>query len=119
MKTTINILIFTFFTLFSNAQEGVITLQQDEKVSKLLAIYKSSDASTEEYQIQIYNGMFNLANQKKSNFEVDFPGWTCKIVHVDVDYRVRITGIKTALEAQRKYNEVRKKYPAAIIISPK
>ncbi len=119
MKNTINVLIFTLFTFYCSAQEGKISLQQDEKISKLVEIYKSSDEDVEEYQIQIFNGMFNLANQKKTSFEVDFPSWKVKIVHIDVDYRVRITDIKSALEAQRKYNEVRIKYPAAIIIAPK
>ncbi|MDP5230637.1 MAG: SPOR domain-containing protein [Cellulophaga sp.] len=119
MKIAFNILIFTFFGYYANAQVGNISIQQDDRINKLIDLYKSFDESTDGYEIQIYNGMFNTANQNKANFENDFPDWKCKIVHVDVDYRVRITGIKTALEAQRKYNEVRKKYPAAIIISPK
>lgn len=118
MKLSFAFLIFIFFSMYANAQEGTIFIQQDDKIAKLHEIYKSSDENSEEYEIQIYNGLFNTANQKKANFQVDFPGWKCKVVHVDVDYRVRVTGIKTALEAQRKYNEIRKKYPSAIIIAP-
>lgn len=114
-----NALIFIFFSFYCNAQIGTISIKQDDKISKLHEIYKSSEENSEEFEIQIYNGLFNVANQQKANLQADFPGWKCKVVHVDVDYRVRITGIKSALEAQRKYNEVRKKYPAAIIIAPK
>tara|TARA_R110000868_G_scaffold102146_7_gene281351 strand:- start:2919 stop:3278 length:360 start_codon:yes stop_codon:yes gene_type:complete len=119
MKIIINTLIFTIFTLHCTAQQGKINLEQDVKISKLLDFYKSSDASSGSYQIQIYNGPLSGANRQKANLDVDFPGWNSKIIHVDTDYRVRIGGIKTALEAERKYIEVRKKYPAAIIITPK
>ncbi|QWX84052.1 SPOR domain-containing protein [Cellulophaga sp. HaHaR_3_176] len=118
MKIIINSLIFTVFTLNCVAQEGNIQINQDSKIEKLLEIYKSIDESSDVYQIQIYNGSLSGANHKKSNLDSDFPKWKTKIVHVDTDYRVRIDGIKTALEAERKYNEVRKKYPAAMIITP-
>lgn len=118
MKTIINTLIFTLFALHCTAQEGKIQISQDDKIEKLLDIYKSIDESSDVYQIQIYNGSLSGANRKKSDLDSDFPNWKTKIVHVDTDYRVRIDNIKTALEAERKYNEVRKKYPAAMIITP-
>ncbi len=119
MKTIIKTLIFTLFGLFVSAQQGNININQDVKISKLLEIYTSLDENAGTYQIQIFNGSLSSANDKKANFDLDFPGSRSKIVHVDTDYRVRIGGMKTALEAERKYLEIRKKYPAAIIITPK
>tara|TARA_R110002051_G_scaffold42568_7_gene87323 strand:+ start:96 stop:455 length:360 start_codon:yes stop_codon:yes gene_type:complete len=118
MKKTINLLIFTLFTLYCTAQQGKIKIEQDSRIEKLLDLYKSASESSEVYQIQIFNGTLNGANSKKVSFDIDFPNWNSKIFHVDTDYRVRIGGIKTALEAERKYIEIRKKYPAAIIIPP-
>lgn len=118
MKIIINTLIFTFFTVYASAQQGQINIKQDERIPKLLDIYKSADENTDVYQIQVYNGSLNGANKQKANLDADFPDWHSKIVHVDTDYRLRIGQIKTALEAERKYIEVRKKYPAAIIITP-
>ena len=118
MKIIINTLIFTLFTFYCSAQKGQINIKQDDRIPKLLDIYKSVDENTNIYQIQVYNGSLSGANRQKANLDADFPGWNSKIIHVDTDYRLRIGGIKTALEAERKYLEVRKKYPAAIIITP-
>ena len=118
MKIIINTLIFTLFSFYCSAQQGAISINQDERISKLLDIYQTAEENSEYYQIQIYNGSLSGANAQKANLDVDFPNWETKIDHVDTDYRVRIKKIKTALEAERKYLEVRKKYPAAIIIAP-
>jgi hypothetical protein len=118
MKIIINTLIITLFGFYCNAQQGAINIKQDERIPKLLEIYKSAEENSEYYQIQVYNGTLTGANAQKANLDVDFPTWETKIDHVDTDYRVRIKKIKTALEAERKYLEVRKKYPAAIIIAP-
>ncbi len=118
MKTLFNVLIFTLFTLNCNAQEANINIKEDSRIEKLMNLYQNESESSENYQIQIFNGSFSTANSKQNNLHSDFPNWETKIKHVDTDYRVRITGIKTALEAERKYIEVRKKYPSAIIITP-
>jgi hypothetical protein len=118
MKTLFNILTFTVFTLNCNAQEASIDIKGDSRIEKLMNLYQNESENSENYQIQIFNGSLSTANSKKNNLDNDFPDWETKIKHVDTDYRVRITGIKTALEAERKYIEVRKKYPAAIIITP-
>jgi len=118
MKKIFNLLIFTLFTFYCQAQQAKIAIAQDPRIEKLLNIYTTTDESAEIYQIQIFNGTLDQANSKKASFDADFPNWNSKIYHVDTDYRVRIGGIKTALEAERKYIEVRKKYPSAIIIPP-
>ncbi|MBU2997207.1 SPOR domain-containing protein [Cellulophaga baltica] len=118
MKTLFNVLIFTIFIPNSNAQEAETNINQDSRINNLVQLYQNESENSEDYQIQIYNGSLSSANSKKNNLDTDFPNWETKIKHVDTDYRVRITGIKTALEAERKYIEVRKKYPGAIIITP-
>ncbi|WP_165747690.1 SPOR domain-containing protein [Cellulophaga sp. Z1A5H] len=119
MKNIYYSAIFFLCASYMHAQDGNITIHQDAKIQKLLEIYKSTEEDSDDFQIQIYNGTLSGANNQKSNLDADFPSWKTKIDHVDTDYRVRIKDIKTALEAERKYLEVRKKYPSAIIITPK
>jgi hypothetical protein len=119
MKNLYYSAIFLLCASYTQAQEGNITINQDGNIQKLMEIYKSTEEDSDDFQIQIYNGSLSGANNQKSNLDADFPNWKTKIDHVDTDYRVRIKDIKTALEAERKYLEVRKKYPSAIIITPK
>ncbi len=50
--------------------------------------------------------------------EIDFPDWYSKIEFESPNYRVRLGKFKTKLEAERKYLEVRKKYPDAMLLKP-
>ncbi len=119
MKTIIYIVLFAGFTNFANAQKGTINIDQDEKIEDLLAVYKSYNETTEYYRIQVGFGSHAKAQQIKSNVEVDFPGMYSKIDFDSPTYRVRLGRFKTKLEGERKLKEVRKKYPAAMLLKPK
>ncbi len=70
------------------------------------------------YTIQVGFGTYNTAEELKAKVDVDFPGWFSKIVFDSPTYRVQIGKFKTKLEAERKFLEVRKKYPAALLLKP-
>ncbi len=119
MKAFKFLMIFLFSALYMNAQEGDIQIEQDEKIVALLDIYKEYNKSNEYYRIQVGFGSHNQAMKIKSDFEIDFPNLYS---HVDFDsptYRVRAGRFKSKLEAERKFKEVRKKYPDAILLKPK
>ena len=119
MKTIIYIVLFAGFANFANSQKGTINIDQDEKIEDLLAVYKSYNETTEYYRIQVGFGSHAKAQQIKSNVEVDFPGMYSKIDFDSPTYRVRLGRFKTKLEGERKLKEVRKKYPAAMLLKPK
>ena len=54
MKIIINTLIITLFGFYCNAQQGAINIKQDERIPKLLEIYKSAEENSEYYQLQVY-----------------------------------------------------------------
>lgn len=118
-KPIYNFLFFTFLTSFCYAQEGEINIQQDEKITDLLAIYKTANEKSDLYRIQVFFGSFQRAQTIKSEVDIDFPGWHSKIDFESPSYRVRIGRFQTKLEAERKLLEVRKKYPSAMLLKPK
>ncbi len=119
MKTLSFLLVFLFSVFYANAQKGDIHIEQDKKIVDLLAIYKSSNPSNNYYRIQVGFGSHAKAQKIKSNVEQDFPNMYSKIDFDSPTYRVRLGRFKTKLEAERKFMEVRKKYPNAMLLKPK
>ena len=119
MKTIIIILLSTFFFNISHAQQGKITIEQDEKITDLLEIYKTSNESSEYYRIQVGFGSYSKAQNIQSEVEQDFPDLPSKIDFDSPTYRVRVGRFKNKLDAERKFKEVRQKYPDAMLLQPK
>ena len=104
---------------FAYAQEGQVRIQQDQKINQLLHLYKAANQEHEYYRIQVGFGTFDEAKELKESVETDFPNLFSKIDFDSPTYRVRLGQFKTKLEAERKYREVRVKYPDAMILKPK
>ncbi|MFX0555483.1 SPOR domain-containing protein [Maribacter sp. CXY002] len=119
MKNLFYLFSMAFVVNFSIAQEGKINIEQDNKITELLDIYKSSKHNSEYYRIQVGFGDYAKAQEIKSNIEIDFPDLPSKIDFDSPTYRVRVGRFKSKLEAERKFNEVRKKYPDAMLLKPK
>lgn len=119
MKILSCILILAFYSSFTYSQKGEINIEQDEKIEKLLDIYKATNESSTYYRIQVGFGSHATAQRIKSEVEVDFPGLSSKIDFDSPTYRVRLGRFKTKLQGERKLQEVRKKYPAAMLLKPK
>ncbi len=119
MKLPVIIAIISFSVAVGFAQKGQVTIQQDDKIADLLDIYKSSNESHEYYRIQVGFGSYAKAQNIKENVEIDFPELSSKIDFDSPTYRVRLGRFKTKLEAERKFKEVRIKYPDAMLLKPK
>ncbi|MEX0290435.1 MAG: SPOR domain-containing protein [Flavobacteriaceae bacterium] len=118
MKIRLTILVLVSFVYFGNAQNGSVSVEQDNRIDELLKIYKAVNSTTNYYTIQIGFGSYAKAENLKAQADVDFPGWYSKIVFDSPTYRVQIGRFKTKLEAERKFQEVRKKYPASLLLKP-
>ena len=119
MKLLVIIAIISFSIAVGSAQQGQVNIQQDDKIADLLDIYKSSNESHEYYRIQVGFGSYTKAQSIKENVDIDFPGLSSKIDFDSPTYRVRVGRFKTKLEAERKFKEVRIKYPDAMLLKPK
>ena len=116
MKKLIILVITVGFTGFSFAQKGVVTIEQDPKISRLLDVYKTANSNREHYTIQIGFGSYEEAEKLKQDAEIDFPRLRAKIVFDSPTYRVRIGKFESKLEAERNFIEVREKYPQSLIL---
>ncbi len=119
MKLLAIIAIISFSVAVGFAQKGQVDIQQDDKIADLLDIYKSSNENHEYFRIQVGFGSYAKAQSIKENVEIDFPGLSSKIDFDSPTYRVRLGRFKTKLEAERKFKEVRIKYPDAMLLKPK
>jgi cell division protein FtsN len=119
MKLLVIITVISFSVAVGFAQQGQVNIQQDDKIADLLDIYKSSNESHEYYRIQVGFGSYSKAQSIKENVDIDFPGLSSKIDFDSPTYRVRVGRFKTKLEAERKFKEVRIKYPDAMLLKPK
>ncbi len=118
LKTSLTVVILMFCALNINAQEGYISIEKDPKIDQLVEVYKKVNSENAYYQIQVGFGSYQKAQNLKSQIDVDFPGWHSKIEFESPTYRVRLGKFKTKLEAERRYLEVRKKYPNAMLLKP-
>ncbi|MEX0315048.1 MAG: SPOR domain-containing protein [Allomuricauda sp.] len=118
MKTLLYIVLFASFSVHVCAQEGNINIEQDSRIDELLKLYAEVNSKSDFYQIQVGFGSYQKAQNLKTKVDIDFPGWYSKIEFESPTYRVRLGKFKTKLEAERKYLEVRKKYPKAILLKP-
>lgn len=107
-----------FFSTEIHAQEGTLYIEQDPNLPELIEIYKAVRSETDFYQIQVGFGTYEQARKLKSQIEIDFPNWYSKIEFLSPTYRVRLGKFYNSLEAQRKYREVRRKYPNAVLLEP-
>jgi cell division protein FtsN len=118
MKTLIYITFLFVFSFISQAQEGTITIKEDPEMPSLVKVYNQVNSRTEYYQIQVGFGSYQKAQNLKSQIDVDFPGWESKIDFKEPTYRVKLGRFRNRLEAERKFMEVRKKYPNAMLLKP-
>ena len=118
MKLLVIITVISFSVAVGFAQQGQVNIQQDDKISNLMDIYKSSNESHEYYRIQVGFGSYTKAQSIKENVDIDFPELSSKIDFDSPTYRVRVGRFKTKLEAERKFKEVRIKYPDAMLLKP-
>jgi len=120
MKTVYYIVILAFSVTFTSAQQGDIKIQQDDKIVELLDIYEEYNKNSEFYRIQVgFVSSNQKANDLKALVNIDFPNLPSRVDFDSPTYRVKVGRFKTKLEAERKFKEVRAKYPDAMLLKPK
>ncbi|MBM1105961.1 SPOR domain-containing protein [Aurantibacter crassamenti] len=119
MKTLFTTIAILYSLNSALAQTGQVHIEQDKKIEELLKLYKSANSSSEYYRIQVGFGSHAKAQRIKSEVEVDFPDLSSKIDFDSPTYRVRVGRFKNKLDAERKFIEVRAKYPDAMLLKPK
>ncbi|MBT8280430.1 MAG: SPOR domain-containing protein [Muriicola sp.] len=118
MKNALYTLLLVLVPFLSQAQNGVVTVEQDPEITKLLDLYKKINSKTAYYTIQIGFGSYAEATELQDDSSVDFPQFDTKIIFDSPTYRVHLGRFKNKLDVERTFAEVRKKYPQSIILKP-
>lgn len=116
------LLIFSVIALLLSptlqAQRGQVSIDEDPKIKQLLNIYKEGKANALFYTIQIGFGSYDEAEALKQEASITFPEYEPKIVFDSPTYRVQIGEFRDRLNAEKKFLEVRKSFPGALLLKP-
>ena len=116
------ILTFLFSVLFINiieAQDGVVTVNQDEDIETLLRLKKNVNRTLVNYRIQIFNGNRQGAKKAEIEFKQVFSDWNPDIKFQTPNYKIWVGSFKNRLEADRALLRIKREFRNAFIINLK
>jgi hypothetical protein len=100
------------------AQQGVVTIEQNKDIDKLLE-YKKDLRTVNAFIIQVYNGPRGGAESAKSQVSSLFPDWSNTIEYEQPNYKIWVGKFRTRLEADRALMKVKKSFNNAFILQPR
>ncbi len=115
-------LAFAFFlTQKIVAQDEKVNVTQDPKFEQLLNDKRKINSSitiNDRYKIQIFNGESEASKKILMDFKKDNKDMDATIVFSTPLYKVWVGNFKTRIEAEKKLNDLKKKYPNSFLIKP-
>jgi hypothetical protein len=127
MKTIFRLILLLIFFLnffigFSQ-NNGKITINQDENISKLLQDHKTfnkNQTGIVGYRIHIFFDSGNNSKSKaysiKTQFMAEYPDVEAYIIYQEPNYKVKVGDFRTRIDAQRFQKEISNEYKNAFII---
>ncbi|WP_104734798.1 SPOR domain-containing protein [Hanstruepera ponticola] len=117
-------LVFSLALLTTNsfAQQGGVTINQDQDLVKLLALKKDMnlyDNDSDRYKIQIYSGNRQDAEKAKSKIRLKMPELLATLEFETPNYKVWVGNYRSRLEADRSLVKVQKEFQNAFVFKPK
>lgn len=116
---------FTFLTFLGisaigQTKEGIVRVETSAHVDEMLAQkkeYNKSIDSFDGYKIQIYYGTEKKCYEVKEEFDLLFPDTETVIIFSTPQWKLQVGNYKTRLEADRAMVNIKKEYPAAIVLA--
>ena len=109
------------FTAIGTAQEGQVSIEQDEKITELLELKTQMTKDSrlgDRYRIQLFSGDNNEASKIIKEYRSLYPEWISTIVYETPNYKVWVGNFRNSLEADRALLEIKKTFPAAFRFKP-
>lgn len=126
MKTlnlkTIRLALFCIIStsIYGYAQQGNVSINQDQKITKLLEIKKEMNKNaSDRYKIQIYSGGRNEAYKVQKEFNESFSNWKSIDAFEEPNFKIWVGSFRNRLEADRALREIKQKFPSAFVFQPK
>jgi len=112
---------FILSSTYSFSQEGIVSLNQDQKIETLLNLKKEinkSENNSDRYKIQIYNGNRSGAQTAQKEFKESFADWKSTDTYEPPNFKIWVGNFRTRLEADRALKRIKRKFPSAFIFKP-
>jgi hypothetical protein len=113
---------FAFTATYTQAQQGIVSINQDEKITTLLDLKKDmnkNENDSDRYKIQVYSGNRSEAHEARKEFSEAFTNWDPVIEYETPNFKIWAGNFRTRLEADRALKEIKTKFPSAFIFKPK
>lgn len=119
-KLKYSILTAAFFclSLLGYAQDGIVTVDQDSDIDKLLE-YKKDIQTVNLFKIQVYSGTRSGAETSKQEFLNTFNEWPVSMEFDSPNTKIWVGNFRSRLEADKALLKIKKKYQNAFIFEPK
>ena len=101
------------------AQDGVVTVNQDKDIETLLRLKKDVNRTLVNYRIQIYRGNRHGAEKARTEFRNVFSDWKSDMLFHTPNYKIWVGAFKTRLETDRALVRIKKEFKDAFIINLK
>ncbi|TBN01804.1 SPOR domain-containing protein [Hyunsoonleella flava] len=123
LKNSFFMMLFTaFLAVIGHAQEGKVTINQDDRITDLLELKKKmnrNETDSRRYKIQVYSGNRSGAQNAQKDFAETFGDWRPVMHYETPNFKVWAGNFSTRLEADRALKRIKRKFPAAFIFKPK
>ncbi|WP_460220054.1 SPOR domain-containing protein [Psychroserpens sp. MEBiC05023] len=118
MKIYLFSIAFLAIANLTMAQEGVVTIDQDSDITKMLE-YKKDVKTADLYKIQLDFGSRSKAIALREKFENTFAQWPSELVYETPNYKVWVGNFNTRLEADIALLKIKKTFSKAMVFEPK
>lgn len=120
-KLVITASIIIGLSTLGHAQEGRVTIKQDELIPELLE--KKTEMTKDSrigdrYRIQLFSGDNNQASKVIKEFRSLYPQWPSTIVYETPNYKVWVGNFRNSLEADKALLSIKNTFPAAFRFKP-
>ena len=124
--TKYKLLIFLSFltlcqlTAIGQTKEGTVRIESSAHIDEMVAQKKDYNKTVETlqgYKIQIYYGSEKECYEVKDEFSSLFPNIATSIIFSTPQWKLQIGNYRTRLEADHAMVNIKKEYPAAIVLA--
>lgn len=113
-------LTFLGISAMGQTKEGSVRVETSAHIDEMLAQkkeYNKSIDSFDGYKIQIYYGTEKKCYEVKEEFDLLFPDTETIIIFSTPQWKLQVGNYKTRLEADHAIVNIKKEYPAAIVLA--
>ena len=111
---------FFIFSNYAQQKEGEVKIETSARIDEVIAQkkqYNKSLKTIKGYKIQLFYGNEKESYKIKDEFKKQFPDISTSIIFSSPQWKVQVGNFETRLEADKTLVDIKRKYPAAIILA--